>query len=61
MRHLSQKNGYENNDAVSMENDDRSTILADIYKKLAVAEEQIQNGDLLDGEIVFSKLREKYD
>jgi len=34
--------------------------LADIYEKLAVAEKQIQNGELLDGETVFVKLRAKH-
>ena len=35
--------------------------LAEIYRKLAVAEKQIEDGDpLLDGEEVLKKLREMY-
>ena len=34
--------------------------LADVYKKLALAEKQVQDGELLDGQEVLAKLRTKY-
>ncbi|MCL1806361.1 MAG: type II toxin-antitoxin system Phd/YefM family antitoxin [Oscillospiraceae bacterium] len=54
------KNGYGDMVIMSMETYERNMAMADIYEKLAVAEKQIQNGELLDGEAVFAKLREKY-
>ncbi len=54
------KNGYGDMVIMSMETYERNMALTDIYEKLAVAEKQIQNGELLDGEVVFAKLREKY-
>jgi prevent-host-death family protein len=55
------KNGYGDMVIMSMETYERNMAMADIYEKLAVAEKQIQNGELLDGEAVFAKLRAKYD
>ncbi|WP_028307825.1 type II toxin-antitoxin system prevent-host-death family antitoxin [Desulfitibacter alkalitolerans] len=54
------KNGYGDLVIMSIETYEREMALADVYKKLAVAENQIQNGELLDGDEVFSKLRLKY-
>ena len=54
------KNGYGDMVIMSMETYERNMALTDIYEKLAVAEKQIQSGELLDGETVFAKLREKY-
>lgn len=51
------KNGYGDMVIMSMETYERNMALTDIYEKLAVAEKQIQNGELLDGEAVFAKLR----
>ena len=54
------KNGYGDMVIMSLETYEQRMALADIYEKLAVAEKQIQNGDLLDGEAVFAKLRAKH-
>lgn len=54
------KNGYGDMVIMSMETYERNMALTDIYEKLAVAERQIQNGELLDGEAVFARLEEKY-
>lgn len=46
---------------MSVETYDRSIAKLDLYQKLAEAENEIKNGaELLDGEQVFSELREKY-
>jgi len=54
------KNGY--GDLVVMSNDtyEREMALAEIYKKLLIAQKQVDNGEVTDGEEVFSKLRDKY-
>jgi len=54
------KNGYGDMVIMSLETYEQRMALADIYEKLAVAEKQIQNDDLLDGEAVFAKLRAKH-
>ena len=54
------KNGYGDMVIMSMETYERNMVLVDVYEKLAVAEKQIQNNELLDGEAVFAKLKEKY-
>jgi len=54
------KNGYGDMVIMSLETYERRMALADIYEKLALAEKQIQNGELLDGEAVFAKLRAKH-
>ena len=54
------KNGYGDMVIMSMETYERNMILVDVYEKLAVAEKQIQNNELLDGDAVFAKLKEKY-
>lgn len=54
------KNGYGDLVIMSIETYEREMALADVYKKLAVAENQIKNGELLDGDTVFAKLRSKY-
>ena len=55
------KNGYGDLVVMSMETYEKSMAKLDLYQKLAEAEEQIKNGiDLLDGEEVFKKLREKH-
>lgn len=55
------KNGYGDLVIMSIETYEREIALADVYKKLAVAEIQIKNGELLDGEDVFALLRSKYE
>lgn len=54
------KNGYGDMVIMSMETYERNMAMTDIYEKLAVAEKQIRNGELLEGEAVFAKLRAKY-
>ena len=46
---------------MSMDTYERQLALVDVYKKLAEAEAQIEQGiPMLDGEEVFKKLRDKY-
>ncbi|MBS4030247.1 MAG: type II toxin-antitoxin system Phd/YefM family antitoxin [Clostridiales bacterium] len=55
------KNGYGDLVVMSMETYEKFLAKLELYQKLAEAEAQIKNGgELLDGEEVFKKLREKY-
>ncbi len=55
------KNGYGDLVVMSMETYERSLAKLELYQKLAEAEAQVKSGEeLLDGEEVFGKLREKY-
>ena len=55
------KNGYGDLVVMSIETYEKYLAKLELYQKLAEAEEQIKNGEiLLDGEKVFEKLREKY-
>ena len=54
------KNGYGDMVVMSIEAYERDFVLMDVYRKLAVAEKQIENGEVLDAETVFEGLREKY-
>jgi len=54
------KNGYGDLVVMSMETYERQMARAEIYDKLAVAEAQIAEDKLLDADVVFGKLREKY-
>ncbi len=55
------KNGYGDLVVMSIETYEKSIAKLNLYKKLSEAEEQIKSGEvLLDGEEVFSKLRNKY-
>ena len=54
------KNGYGDLVIMSIETYEREIALADVYKKLAVAEKQVQEGEVLDGQEVLAKLRKKY-
>lgn len=54
-------NGCDDLVVMSMETYHQDIAHADLYKKLAEAEAQIENGEpLLDAEDVFTKLRKKY-
>jgi prevent-host-death family protein len=55
------KNGLGDMVIMSIETYEQHMALIDIYEKLAIAEKQIQNGELLDGETVFAKLKAKYE
>jgi PHD/YefM family antitoxin component YafN of YafNO toxin-antitoxin module len=54
------KNGY--GDMVIMSNStyEKEVALAEIYKKLLIAQKQIDKGEVIDGDEVFAKLRSKY-
>ncbi len=54
------KNGYGDLVIMSIETYERQMALANVYKKLAKAEEDIVEGRVLEGEEVFKKLRKKY-
>jgi prevent-host-death family protein len=55
------KNGYGDLVVMSIDTYRREIGRADLYKKLAEAEAQIENGEaLLDAETVFHKLRKKH-
>lgn len=56
------KNGYGDLVIMSIDVYKREIARADLYKKLAEAEAQVENGaPLLDGENVFEKMRKKYN
>ena len=55
------KNGYGHLVVMSMETYKDKLAKADLYEKLAEAENQIKNGEkLLDAEAVFESLKERY-
>ena len=54
------KNGYGDMVIMSMETYEEQMAKADIYHKVFVAEKQIQNDELLDGEETIDNLCEKY-
>ena len=55
------KNGYGHLVVMSMETYKDKLAKADLYEKLAAAENQIKNGEeLLDAEAVFERLKDRY-
>ena len=55
------KNGYGHLVVMSMETYKDKLAKADLYEKLAEAENQINNGEeLLDAETVFNSLKDRY-
>ncbi len=55
------KNGYGDMVVMSMETYEKSLAKLELYQKLSEAEAQIKNGEeLIEGEEVFKKLREKH-
>ena len=55
------KNGYGHLVVMSMETYKNKLAKADLYEKLAEAENQINNGEkLLDAEAVFESLKDRY-
>ncbi len=55
------KNGYGHLVVMSMETYKDKLAKADLYEKLAEAENQIKNGEtLLDAEKVFDSIRDRY-
>ena len=56
------KNGYGDLVIMSIKTYEREIARADLYKKLAEAEAQIENGEpLLDAKNVFEKMRKKHE
>lgn len=55
------KNGYGDLVIMSIETYEREMVMSEILQKLTIAEKQMQNGELLDGDDVFAKLRGKYE
>ena len=54
------KNGHGDMVVMSIEAYERDFALVDVYRKLAVAEKQIANGEVIDAATVFERLREKF-
>ncbi len=54
------KNGYGDMVVMSNETYEKSLALVDIYKKLLIGHRQIENGEVIDGDEVFAKMRRKY-
>ena len=55
------KNGYGDLVVMSIETYEKNMSKAELYSKLAEAEQEIENGEeLLDGKTVLKNLREKY-
>lgn len=55
------KNGYGDMVIMSMEMYEQYMFLADVYSKLAAAEEQVKNGKVLDVDESLARLRDKYN
>ena len=53
------KNGYGDLVVMSLETYERQIALAELYKKLAVAEKQMEDGLVVEADEVFAKLRAK--
>ena len=54
------KNGYGDLVVMSMDKYDELIRKAELYEKLTLAEQQIEQGELLDGDAVFEELTKKY-
>jgi len=54
------KNGYGDMVVMSNETYEKTLALAEIYKKLLIGQRQIDNGEVVDGDEVFTKMKEKY-
>jgi len=54
------KNGYGDLVVMSIETYEKQMIMTDIYSKLAVGENDIKNGNVVDADIAFAQLRKKY-
>ncbi|MCI8472570.1 MAG: type II toxin-antitoxin system Phd/YefM family antitoxin [Clostridiales bacterium] len=55
------KNGYGDMVIMSMEMYEQKMFLLDAYAKLAAAENQVQDGKVLDAEAGLRSIREKYN
>ena len=54
------KNGHGDMVVMSIEAYERDLALVDVYRKLAVAEKQIANGEVIDADVSLERLRAKY-
>lgn len=54
------KNGYEDMVVMSNEIYEREMAAAEIFRKLLIAQRQINNNEGVDGESTLEKMREKY-
>lgn len=54
------KNGYGDMVLMSNETYERELAAAEIFRKLLVAQKQIDNGETLDGEEILKSVREKH-
>lgn len=55
------KNGCRDMVIMSNETYERTLALVEIYKKLLIGQRQIENGEVVDGDEVFAKMRRKYE
>jgi len=55
------KNGYGDMVVMSNETYEREMAAAEIFRKLLIAQKQIDNGEGVDGEEVLKKMRSKYN
>jgi PHD/YefM family antitoxin component YafN of YafNO toxin-antitoxin module len=55
------KNGYGDMVIMSMEMYEEKMLMIDVYTKLKAAEEQLEEGKVLDGESSLKSIREKYN
>lgn len=55
------KNGYGDMVIMSMEMYEKQMIMADVYTKLAAAEEQVKTGKVLDADDSLARIRKKYN
>ncbi|MDA8212705.1 MAG: type II toxin-antitoxin system Phd/YefM family antitoxin [Clostridia bacterium] len=55
------KNGYGDMVIMSMKMYEEKMFMLDVYSKLLVAEEQLKEGKVLDGDASLKSIREKYN
>lgn len=55
------KNGYGDMVIMSNEAYERELAYADIFRKVMIAQRQIDNGERVEAEKIFEQLNEKYD
>ena len=55
------KDGYGDMVVMSNETYEKILIMSEIYKKLLIGQQQIENGNVVDGDMVFAKMRKKYN
>jgi len=54
------KNGHGDMVVMSIETYERDFALVEVYRKLAIAENQVANGEVINAETAFEALRKKY-